>query len=152
IGRPSTYAPTISTIIKREYVLKEDRPGHERDFKEYTLKKGAVHYQLKKETHGTEKAKLFPTNAGIIVNDFLVSNFDDVIDFSFTANVEKDFDNIAEGKLSWQQMIKDFYQGFHKKIAEVESEKFDRSLTTRELGDDPATGKKVSVRIGKYGP
>ncbi len=152
IGRPSTYAPTISTIIKREYVLKEDRPGQEREFKEYTLKKGVVHYKVKKETFGTEKAKLFPTNAGIIVNDFLVNNFDDVVDFSFTANVEKDFDNIADGKLPWQQMIKDFYQGFHKKIAEVESEKFDRSLTTRELGEDPATGKKVSVRIGKYGP
>lgn len=152
IGRPSTYAPTISTIIKREYVLKEDRPGQERNFKELILKKGAISESLKKETFGTEKAKLFPTNAGIIVNDFLVNNFEDVVDFSFTANVEKDFDNIAEGKLPWQTMIDNFYKSFHQQIATVESEKFDRSLTTRELGDDPVTGRKVSVRIGKYGP
>lgn len=152
IGRPSTYAPTISTIIKREYVLKEDRPGQERSYKEYILKNGAVSEAKKKETFGTEKAKLFPTNAGIVVNDFLVSNFQDVVDFSFTANVEKDFDNIAEGKLPWEKMIDNFYKSFHHQIATVESEKFDRSLTTRELGEDPVTGKKVSVRIGKYGP
>jgi len=152
IGRPSTYAPTISTIIKREYVLKEDRPGQEREFKEYILKSGEIKYKVRKETHGAEKAKLFPTNAGIVVNDFLVSNFEDVVDFSFTANVEKGFDNIAEGKLSWQEMIDNFYKGFHRKISEVENEKFDRSLTTRELGEDPSTGKKVMVRIGKFGP
>lgn len=152
IGRPSTYAPTISTIIKREYVLKEDRPGQERSYKEYILKDGAISEAKKKETFGTEKAKLFPTNAGIVVNDFLVSNFRDVVDFSFTANVEKDFDNIADGKLPWEKMIDNFYKSFHQQIATVESEKFDRSLTTRELGEDPATGRKVSVRIGKYGP
>ncbi|GAA4436468.1 type I DNA topoisomerase [Ravibacter arvi] len=152
IGRPSTYAPTISTIIKREYVLKEDRPGLERNYKEFVLKNGSVTEGLKKETYGTEKAKLFPTNAGIIVNDFLVNNFEDIIDFSFTANVEKDFDNIAEGKLPWQKMIDNFYKSFHHQVATVESEKFDRSLTTRELGEDPVTGRKVSVRIGKYGP
>jgi DNA topoisomerase-1 len=152
IGRPSTYAPTISTIVKREYVLKEDRPGQERNFVELVLKDGKISEALKKETYGTEKAKLFPTNAGIIVNDFLVNNFEDVVDFSFTANVEKDFDNIAEGKLPWQKMIDNFYQSFHRQIATVESEKFDKSLTTRELGEDPVTGRKVSVRIGKYGP
>lgn len=152
IGRPSTYAPTISTIIKREYVIKEDRPGQERSFKEFVLKEGKVAEKLKKEMYGTEKAKLFPTNAGIIVNDFLVNYFDDIIDYSFTANVEKGFDNIADGKLAWQDMIGNFYKSFHSRVTEVEEEKIDRSLTNRELGDDPATGKKVSVRIGKYGP
>lgn len=152
IGRPSTYAPTISTIIKREYVLKEDRPGQERSYHELLLKDGVVKESVKKENFGSEKSKLFPTNAGIVVNDFLVSNFEDVVDFSFTANVEKDFDNIAEGKLPWQQMIDNFYKSFHQQIATVESEKFDRSLTTKELGDDPVSGRKVSVRIGKYGP
>lgn len=152
IGRPSTYAPTISTIIKREYVVKEDRPGQERTYKEFTLKDSKVSDKVKSEVYGTEKSKLFPTNAGIIVNDFLVNYFEDVVDYSFTANVEKGFDNIAEGKLAWQDMIGNFYKTFHSKVAEVEEEKIDKSLTTRELGDDPSTGKKVSVRIGKYGP
>jgi len=152
IGRPSTYAPTISTIIKREYVVKEDRPGHEREIREILLQKGKIKDARKKETYGAEKAKLFPTNAGIVVNDFLVNNFEDVVDYSFTAHVEKAFDNIAEGKLSWRDMIDNFYKSFHKRITTVESEKFDRSLTTRELGIDPESGRKVSVRIGKYGP
>lgn len=152
IGRPSTYAPTISTIIRREYVVKEDRPGQEREIREISLKNGKVKDTLKKETFGAEKAKLFPTNAGIVVNDFLVNNFEDVVDYSFTAKVEKDFDNIAEGKLSWREMIDNFYKSFHQRITTVESEKFDRSLTTRALGIDPETGRNVSVRIGKYGP
>ncbi|MFA7472011.1 MAG: type I DNA topoisomerase [Spirosomataceae bacterium] len=152
IGRPSTYAPTISTIIRREYVVKEDRPGQEREIREILLKNGKVKDTLKKETFGAEKAKLFPTNAGIVVNDFLVNNFEDVVDYSFTAKVEKDFDNIAEGKLSWREMIDNFYKSFHQRITTVESEKFDRSLTTRALGIDPETGRNVSVRIGKYGP
>lgn len=152
IGRPSTYAPTISTIIKREYVVKEDRPGQERTFEELLLKAGKITEKTKTETYGAEKSKLFPTNAGIIVNDFLVNYFEDVVDYSFTANVEKDFDNIAEGKIAWQDMIGNFYKSFHQKVTEVAEEKFDKSLTTRELGNDPATGKVVSVRIGKYGP
>jgi len=152
IGRPSTYAPTISTIIKREYVVKEDRPGQERSYKEFTLKTGKISEKVKSEVYGTEKSKLFPTNAGIIVNDFLVNYFEDIINYSFTANVEKGFDNIAEGKIAWQDMIGNFYKNFHSKVVEVEEEKIDRSLTTRDLGDDPSTGKKVSVRIGKYGP
>jgi DNA topoisomerase-1 len=152
IGRPSTYAPTISTIIRREYVVKEDRPGMERNFKEISLRDNLITTRVGKENYGSEKSKLFPTSAGMIVNDFLVSNFQDIIDFSFTAKVEKDFDNIAEGKVAWQKMIDGFYKVFHKRVSEVEVEKVDRSLTTRDLGEDPVSGKKLSIRVGKYGP
>jgi len=150
IGRPSTYAPTISTIIKRNYVVKEDRIGKERDFKEFTLKENSISERVGKENYGTEKAKLFPTNIGIVVNDFLVKNFDGVINYNFTANVEKSFDTIADGKVEWQSIISNFYKDFHNKIELASDAK--STAGTRELGIDPKSGKKVSVKIGKFGP
>ncbi|WP_064196415.1 MULTISPECIES: type I DNA topoisomerase [Emticicia] len=150
IGRPSTYAPTISTIIKRNYVVKEDRAGKEREFKELTLKENAISERVGKENYGTEKAKLFPTNVGMVVNDFLVDNFDAVIDYNFTANVEKSFDTIADGKAEWQNIISNFYKDFHSKIEQASDVK--STAGTRELGIDPKSGKKVSVKIGKFGP
>ncbi|WP_305951715.1 type I DNA topoisomerase [Emticicia oligotrophica] len=150
IGRPSTYAPTISTIIKRNYVVKEDRPGKERSFKEFTLQKNEIAERIGKETYGSEKAKLFPTNIGMVVNDFLVDNFDSVIDYNFTAKVEKDFDVVADGKAQWQTIISNFYKDFHHKIEQASDVKSTQG--SRELGIDPKTGKKVSVKMGKFGP
>jgi len=152
IGRPSTYAPTISTIIKRNYVLKEDRPGKERNFKEYTLQENQVEERVGTETFGTEKAKLFPTNIGMIVNDYLVENFDDVINFQFTAKVESGFDDIAEGRVPWQQMIAGFYQDFHDKVQTASETKQEKRLNAKELGIDPDSGKKIFAKIGKFGP
>lgn len=152
IGRPSTYAPTISTIINRGYVVKQDKPGQERKYVEYTLQQNQISETSGKETFGSEKAKLFPTNTGIVVNDFLVEYFPDIVDYQFTATVEKEFDEIADGRMNWQKMLEEFYGDFHKNIEEIQGSSVGSFKTgSRELGLDPRTGKKVSARLGKYG-
>lgn len=151
IGRPSTYAPTISTIQKRGYVVKEDREGVKRNYDQLTLKKGKITEEVKTENTGAEKSKLFPTDIGIVVNDFLVKNFGDVLDFGFTANVEREFDDIAQGLIKWNEMIRKFYGPFHKDVEET-LETSDRATGERELGVDPQSGRKVVVKIGRFGP
>ncbi|PIP54589.1 MAG: DNA topoisomerase I [Bacteroidetes bacterium CG23_combo_of_CG06-09_8_20_14_all_32_9] len=151
IGRPSTYAPTISTIQNRGYIIKEDRQGSERKVVAITLINKTINEQLKTENFGYEKAKLFPTDIGIIVNDFLVENFSDILDFNFTASVELEFDQIAEGKKEWSKMIKGFYKNFHLKVDES-TKKIQKKVGERLLGTDHATGKPVYVKFGKYGP
>ena len=152
IGRPSTYAPTISTIQNRGYVEKGDRPGEERSFNLLTLKSEKITDVTKKETFGTEKAKLFPTNIGMVVNDFLMEHFPNILDFNFTANVEKEFDTIAEGKLQWTKAIDKFYKVFHPIVEQTLSIKTETRVGERILGTDPKTGRQVSVRIGRFGP
>ncbi len=153
IGRPSTYAPTISTIIKRNYVVKENREGIERKYVVLTLEEDAIKEENHTEITGAEKSKLFPTNEGMVVNDFLVKYFPNIVDFSFTARVEEQFDQIAHGKEAWDKMLSDFYTGFHKAVEETE-ENADRSSagSMRELGVDPKTEKSVFAKLGKYGP
>jgi DNA topoisomerase I len=151
IGRPSTYAPTISTIQNRGYVLREDRPGEKRALKILNLEKGKISSAIKTELAGKEKSKLFPQDIGMIVNDFLLENFSAIVDFNFTAEVEEQFDEIAMGKLKWTKMLKDFYQPFHKTI-ENTLEKKDRKTGGRLLGNHPETGEPVSVRMGRFGP
>ncbi|KHE93694.1 MAG: type I DNA topoisomerase [Candidatus Scalindua rubra] len=152
IGRPSTYAPTISTIQKRGYVLKEHRDGRERQYQEMILANNEVNSFTRTEITGAEKAKLFPTDVARIVNDFLVKHFSRVTDYSFTASIEKEFDDIATGKLEWDKMIGAFYGSFHEKVEATEA--IDRSEvdTSRELGKDPKTGRTLLVRLGPYGP
>lgn len=152
IGRPSTYAPTISTIQKRNYVLKESRDGTPRKYTEMVIKDGAFVSAEKTETTGTEKNKLFPTNIAMVVNDFLVEHFPNVIDFSFTAKVEKEFDHIAHGEQPWEEMIQNFYGAFHTKVEQTENIKRTDVNSSKELGIDPKTGKKVIARLGKFGP
>lgn len=151
IGRPSTYAPTISTIQNRGYVIKEDRQGIERKYHIITLKAGKVSLVEKAELSGAEKAKLFPSDIGMVVNDFLVEHFPKIVDFNFTALVEKEFDDIAVGKKVWTEMIDKFYKPFHKNVEKTLVES-DYSKGERVLGVDPKTGKTVSVRIGRFGP
>ncbi len=151
IGRPSTYAPTISTIQKRWYVVKEDRNGFERKFREYTLRLWVIKSEEKKQMTGAEKQKLFPTDIGMVVNDFLCEHFKDILDYNFTASVEEEFDTIAEGKLKRAQMLKEFYEPFHKEVENTMANAGKQSAD-RELGRDPNTGKLVVARIWRFGP
>ncbi|MBP9793604.1 MAG: type I DNA topoisomerase [Flavobacterium sp.] len=151
IGRPSTYAPTISTIINRNYVEKGNFEGQERKYNQIVLKNAEVTSQILSENVGSDKGKLVPTDIGIIVNDFLVKNFETILDYNFTAKVEQDFDEIAEGNIEWAKMMNDFYSHFHPNVQDVEKNA-DRESGERILGVDPKSGKQVSVRLGKFGP
>lgn len=151
IGRPSTYAPTITTIQKREYVIKNNRLGSERDFSQLILKKNEIVDNTKSEKFGSEKDKLFPTDIGIVVNEYLQNNFETIMDYSFTADVEKEFDEIAEGNKVWQKMIETFYEGFHLSIETAISHS-SKASGERLLGQDPKTTANVYAKLGKYGP
>ena len=151
IGRPSTYAPTISTVQKRGYVLKEERMGKERAYIVMSIIKGKIVHEKKTEITGAEKNKLFPTDIGMIVNDFLVANFKDILDYNFTAYVEKEFDDIANGELKWQKMIKEFYKPFHATVETTEKDAV-RVSGERILGKDPVSGHTLLVRVGRFGP
>ena len=151
IGRPSTYAPTISTIVKRRYVEKKDREGVKRDVNILKLKGETIQKIIYQENTGAEKSKLFPTDLGLVVTDFLSKHFDEVMDYSFTANIEEEFDKIAEGKQQWTKMVGDFYKPFHEDV-EHTLENAERSVGERELGNDPLNGKPIIARMGKYGP
>lgn len=151
IGRPSTYAPTISTIQNRNYVEKGSIEGVERKYVQLTLKKDVVKDKVLIEKYGSDKGKLVPTDIGMIVTDFLVNHFEHILDYNFTAKVEEDFDDIAEGKEDWTKVMKSFYKDFHPQVEHVQ-ENADRESGERVLGIDPKTGKQVSVRLGKFGP
>jgi DNA topoisomerase-1 len=151
IGRPSTYAPTISTILKRGYVEKRDKEGVRRDFRVLLLKDNAINKVTEQENTGAEKSKLFPTDLGLVVTDFLKQYFDDIMDYTFTARIEEEFDEVAEGKMKWNTMIDDFYSPF-KKDVEKTIETAERIKGERELGTDPESGKPVVARMGRYGP
>ena len=151
IGRPSTYAPTISTIQNRGYVSKEDRPGEKRQAKVLILTEGNITSSSRTEVTGKEKSKLFPQDIGMIVNDFLIENFSEIVDYHFTAEVEEQFDKIAVGKLNWTGMLNSFYTPFHKTVTET-LEKKERKTGVRILGNHPETGELVAVKMGRYGP
>ena len=152
IGRPSTYAPTISTIQQREYVVKGDKQGVERSFTVDSLKGIKVTQKTKKEMAGSEKGKLLPTDIGIVVNDFLIANFPSIMDYNFTANVEQKFDDIAAGKTEWNKWMKDFDKSFEPEVKEVMNARSEHKAGERELGKDPKTGRPVYVKIGRFGP
>ena len=151
IGRPSTYAPTISTIQKRDYVVKEDREGVQRNFEVISLKNNKVAEEIRTEGTGAEKNKMFPTDIGMVVTDFLIAQFPKILDYNFTAKVEEEFDEIAEGKIVWTKMLADFYKPFHDNVTNT-SENSERASGERLMGIDPATGKNLYVRIGRFGP
>lgn len=151
IGRPSTYAPTISTILNREYVAKGDSEGNKRQYEVISLKNGKLSERSKSEMVGAEKGKLIPTDTGMVVNDYLTDNFKDIVDYNFTADVEKNLDKVAEGKAKWEKSIDTFYKGFHKQIEESLQQKAEHKVGERILGNDPKSGRPVSVKIGRYG-
>ncbi|RNL82959.1 type I DNA topoisomerase [Sinomicrobium pectinilyticum] len=151
IGRPSTYAPTISTIQNRGYIEKGSIEGTERNYIQFTLEKEKVQEKTLSEITGSDKGKLVPTDIGMIVNDFLVNHFENILDYNFTARVEQNFDDIASGQEDWTLMMKDFYEDFHPQVKDVE-ENADRETGERILGTDPETGRQVSVRLGRFGP
>jgi DNA topoisomerase-1 len=151
IGRPSTYAPTITTILKRGYVEKRDKEGAKRDFRILVLKNGHINKLVEQENTGAEKSKLFPTDLGLVVTDFLKQYFDDIMDYNFTARIEEEFDEVAEGRMKWNVMIDDFYIPFKKDVDKT-IETAERASGERDLGIDPETNKKVIARMGRYGP
>ena len=152
IGRPSTYAPTIGTIQQREYVLREDIEGSHRDCDMLVLENGKIEEQTISEVYGTEKSKLVPTDIGMVVNDFLIEYFPDIMNYNFTAQVEKEFDDIAEGEKQWKGVISDFYNRFSPSVNNAMTLKNEHKVGERILGTDPISGKPVSVKIGRYGP
>lgn len=152
IGRPSTYAPTISTIQNREYVVKGDTEGTPRSYDQLTLQSDTISETTQSENVGSNRGKLVPTDIGLVVNDFLMEYFPEIMDYNFTANVEKQFDEVAEGKENWTEMISNFYQDFEPQVERTLNEKTEHRVGERELGVDPKSGKPVSVKIGRFGP
>lgn len=152
IGRPSTYAPTISTIQNREYVVKGDAEGTPRSYDQLILQSDTISETTQSENVGSNRGKLVPTDIGLVVNDFLMEYFPEIMDYNFTANVEKQFDEVAEGKENWTEMISNFYQDFEPQVERTLNEKTEHRVGERELGVDPKSGKPVSVKIGRFGP
>ena len=152
IGRPSTYAATITTIQQREYVMKGDKPGEERNYQTLTLKDGNLTAETRQTTVGAERGKLLPTDTGIVVNDFLLANFPDIMDYNFTADVEKKFDDIAEGNAEWKDVLKDFYAEFEPLVDKSINTHSEHKVGERFLGNDPKSGSPVMVKIGRFGP
>ena len=152
IGRPSTYAPTISTIQQREYVQKGDKKGEDHPYTIFTLKGKQITQKIRKEVVGSEKGKLLPTDIGIVVNDFLMDNFEDIMDYNFTAKVEQDFDKIAEGDEQWKDMMRNFYKSFEPAVEKTINSRQQHKAGERMLGVDPKSGRPVFVKIGRFGP
>ena len=152
IGRPSTYAPTISTIQQREYVVKGDKKGEERKYSVITLKGKQIAQKYRTEMVGADKGKLIPTDIGVVVNDFLMKNFPTIMDYNFTAKVEQEFDQIAEGKKQWNKMIKSFYKDFEPTVEDTLNARSEHKAGERQLGVDPKTKRPVFVKIGRFGP
>ena len=152
IGRPSTYAPTISTIQQRQYVVKGEDEGTPRNYEQLTLTNDVITAEILSEKVGSNRGKLVPTDIGLVVNDFLMQYFPEIMDYNFTANVEKQFDEVAEGKENWTQMISGFYKDFEPQVERTLNQKTEHRVGERELGTDPTSGKPVSVKIGRYGP